>query len=116
MGIIMYLYISTNIHHFHYMAVQDASGRIGDRLVEIISVNQNRIQACNGTPGHRRLSAGEPDFPLLHGKTGQGIHHQKHILASVPEIFRNSRGIICSYFLTSTLLSILLLRISNPDH
>ena len=37
--------------------------------------------------GGRRLAGGKPDLALRHGKAGDRIHQQQHVLALVAEIF-----------------------------
>ena len=93
----------------HNMSVQNAAGCISDRFIEVVTIHQYGVKSGNGTfrgssgalqkfrhlcinagwipSGYRGLSTGKADFPLCHGKTGQGIHHQKDIFTLIPEVF-----------------------------
>ena len=96
------------------MSVQNTTGRIRDRFIEIITVHQYGVQPRDGAligipcplkkfrhlgidtggipPGYRRFPGGETNLPLCHTETGEVIHHQQHIFSLVTEIFRQCRG------------------------
>ena len=97
----------------HNMTVQNTANRIGNRLVGIVSFHEHGIDtgyrtflegACpfqkarelriNGrsiSSCNRRLPCRKTNLSLCHGKTGQGIHHQKDIHSLIPEILCNGR-------------------------
>ncbi len=96
------------------VAVENRPGRIGNRLVEVVPVYEDRIEAGDGAfrriarplqktgqlridgrripTRHRRFPGSQADFPLGHAESGQGVHHEKDVLALVPEVLGDGRG------------------------
>ena len=98
----------------HHVAVQDGPGGVGDGFVVVVAVHQHGVDAGDGAgfggagalqqpgqdgkgrrrvaAGGGRLAGGEADLALGHGHAGQGVHHQHHVLAAVPEGLGDAGG------------------------
>ena len=96
------------------VAVKDRARVVGDRLVEVVALDQDRIErgdaAGFGRPGplhqprqqredrrrvafgRRRFARRQPDLALGHGEAGDRVHHQDHVFSLVAEIFRDRRS------------------------
>ncbi len=91
------------------MPVEDTAHRVGDRLVEVVPLDEDGVKAgdatalevagplqkprergedARGVPlGGRGLADGETDLAHRHGETGGGVHHEEHLLPLRLEVF-----------------------------
>ncbi|MNH04778.1 hypothetical protein D3C79_640840 [compost metagenome] len=99
------------------MAIEDGACRIGNRVLLVIPFGQHGIKSGDGTAasdavtgtlyqrrqfgeyrrwiafGSRRFADRQGDFSLRHGVTGEGIHNQQYMLATIAEILSYAGGI-----------------------
>ena len=98
----------------HDVPVEDRPGRVGDRLVVVVAVDEHRVHAGDRADlagaraleqlreqgerrrrvaaGGRRLADREADLALGHRDAGQRVHHQHHVRALVAERLRDAGG------------------------
>ena len=90
------------------VAVEDRAGGVGDRLVEVVALDQHGVEAGDRLPsrpgrparaagaaarrptagsprGRRRLAGRQADLALGHGDAGEAVHQQQDVLALVAE-------------------------------
>ncbi len=96
----------------HQVAVQDTPYRVGDRLVEIITFHQDRVETGYApllggaasfeklrqsredrrgvAPRGRRLPGGKADLALSPGEARHRVEEEHDVLALIAEVLRNS--------------------------
>ena len=98
----------------HDVPIQNTAHRVRDGLIGVVALHQHGIDPCDGAllevaaafqqlgqlgvdgwgvaAAYRRLTHRQANLPLGHGKPGQRVHHQQHVIPLVPEELRDSGG------------------------